>query len=287
MYYGSIEAADFARFGKNYKVIMQAKAEQRRTPESLNNIFVAADNGEQFPLSTFVTLKESQGPMTVARFNMYNSILVNVAPAPGYSTGQLMEAIKRVADESMPQGMAYDWQGMAREEANSSSSTTMIFLLSSILIFLVLAAQYESLFLPFAILLSVPTALFGVIASINMAGISNNIFVQIAMLMLIGLIAKNSILIVENALQLRLSGYSLAGAASLAAKSRLRPILMTSLTSVIGTAPMMFVTGVSAVGNQAIGVAVVGGFLTGIIGGVLITPSLFVIFRWMEEKIRK
>lgn len=287
MYYGSIEAADFARFGKNYKVIMQAKAEQRRTSESLNNIFVATDNGEQFPLSTFVTLKESQGPMTVARFNMYNSILVNVAPAPGYSTGQLMEAIKRVADESMPQGMAYDWQGMAREEANSGSSTTMIFLLSSILIFLVLAAQYESLFLPFAILLSVPTALFGVITSINIAGISNNIFVQIAMLMLIGLIAKNSILIVENALQLRLAGHTLPSAAALAAKSRLRPILMTSLTSVIGTAPMIFVTGVSAVGNQAIGVAVVGGFLTGIIGGVLITPSLFVIFRWMEEKVRK
>lgn len=287
MYYGSIEAADFARFGKNYKVIMQAKAEQRRTPESLNNIFITAENGEKFPLSTFVALKESQGPMTVARFNMYNSILVNVSPAPGYSTGQLMEAIKRVADENMPQGMAYDWQGMAREEANSGSSTAMIFLLSSILIFLVLAAQYESLFLPFAILLSVPTALLGVIASINMAGISNNIFVQIAMLMLIGLIAKNSILIVENALQLRLSGHSLAGAASLAAKSRLRPILMTSLTSVIGTAPMIFVTGVSAVGNQAIGVAVVGGFLTGIIGGVLITPSLFVIFRWMEEKMRK
>jgi HAE1 family hydrophobic/amphiphilic exporter-1 len=287
VYYGSLISSDFNRFGRNYKVILQANAENRKTPESFNNIYVSGSNHKKIPINTVASLKESKGALAVSRFNMYNSILINVEAKPGISTGQVIEAVETLAAERLPSGYSYEWQGVAREEKNSSSGTIFIFLLSFILVFLILAAQYDSFFMPAAILLSVPTALVGVFLGVNIGGLDNNIFVQVAILMLIGLIGKNSILIVENALQLRKEGYTIVRSAVLAARSRLRPILMTSLTSVLGAVPMVFAIGPSAIGNHSISAATIGGMLSGIVGGLLFTPPLFVLLRTLEEKIMK
>lgn len=286
-YYGSLMTSNFARFGRSYKVILQADPEMRKTPASLNKVFVTATNGGKIPVTAVVSVKESKGPISISRFNLFNSIMVNVEASDGISSGQLIAAIEQLADAELPNGYSYDWQGVAREEKESSGSTMLIFSFSLILVFLILAAQYDSFFMPIVILLSIPSALWGVFAGINMASLDNNIFVQVAILMLIGLIGKNSILIVENALQLRREGYSIVISAIKAARSRLRPILMTSLTSVLGTLPMLFAVGPSAIGNHSISAATVGGLLSGIVGGLIFTPPLFVAFRYIEEKIMK
>lgn len=285
VYYGSYQCSDFNRFGKYYKVVIQAPAEMRKDPSSLNSVYIRNRKGESIPISSVVEMKEKEGPLVVSRFNMFNSIAVNAGAKPGYSTGDLMSAIERVAAEDLPSSYSFEWQGMAREASQSGSQTAMIFILSILLIFLVLSGLYESFILPWAILLSVPTAIFGVFLTVNLLGLDNNIYVQVSLLMLLGLMSKNAILIVEYALQRRKEGRSLVSAAIESSKLRLRPILMTSLTFVVGLTPMVFSVGPSAVGNISISVSALGGMLSGIIGGVLIVPVLFVIFCYLHEQV--
>lgn len=285
VYYGSYQCSDFNRFGKYYKVVMQAPAEMRKDPASLNNIYIRNRNGERIPVSSLVQMKEKEGPLVVSRFNMFNSIAVNTEANPGYSSGDLMNAIERVAREELSSSYTFEWQGLAREASQSDSQTAMIFVLSIILIFLVLSGLYESFILPWAILLSVPTAVFGVFLVVNAVGLDNNIYVQVSLLMLLGLMSKNAILIVEYALQRRKEGMTLVASAISAARLRLRPILMTSLTFVVGLLPMVFSVGPSAVGNIAISVSALGGMISGIIGGVLIVPVLFVLFCALHEQV--
>lgn len=285
VYYGSYQASDFNRFGKYFKVIVQAPADMRKDPSSLDRIYVQNRKGENIPVSSVVKMQEKQGPLVVNRFNMFNSISVNAGAKPGYSSGDLMNAVERVAKQELPSSYSFEWQGMAREASQSGSQTAMIFVLSIVLIFLVLSGLYESFIIPWAILLSVPTAVFGVFLAINAMGMENSIYVQVSLLMLIGLMSKNAILIVEFALQRRKEGKTLVTSAIEAAKLRLRPILMTSLTFVVGLLPMVFSVGPSAVGNIAISISALGGMLSGIVGGVLIVPVLFVLFCALHEKI--
>lgn len=285
VYYGSFQCSDFNRFGKYYKVVMQAPAEMRKDPSSLNHVYIRNRNGESIPVSSLVQMKEKEGPLVVSRFNMFNSIAVNAGANPGFSSGDLMSAIERVAKAELPSSCTFEWQGMAREASQSGTQTAMIFVLSIVLIFLVLSGLYESFILPWAILLSVPTAVFGVFLTVNAFGLDNNIYVQVSLLMLLGLMSKNAILIVEYALQRRKDGKTLVTSAIEAAKLRLRPILMTSLTFVVGLIPMTLSVGPSAVGNISISVSALGGMLSGIIGGVLIVPVLFVLFCSLHERI--
>ncbi|MFL9831802.1 efflux RND transporter permease subunit [Flavobacterium sp. ST-87] len=284
-YYGSIQSSDFTRFGKYYRVLVQANPENRKDKESLNSIFVKNFAGEMVPINTLVHLKNTSGAEVVDRFNLFNSSNLTVMPKPGYSSGQAMTAIKEVSEQILPAGYTYDYKGMSREENASSSQSTVIFALCFIFVFFLLAAQYESYILPLAVLTAIPVGLSGVFIGISMADISNNIYVQIAMVMLIGLLAKNGILIVEFAIQRRQAGKSLIAAAVEGAKARLRPILMTSLAFITGLLPLVFVVGPSAMGNHSIGYAAIFGMLVGTILGVFITPVLFVVFQYLQEKM--
>lgn len=285
-YYGSIQSSDFTRFGKYYRVLVQANPENRKDKESLNSIFVKNFAGEMVPLNTLVHLKNTAGAEVVDRFNLFNAANLTVMPKTGYSTGQAIAAIKEVSEQVLPTGYTYDYKGMSREENSSSSQSTVIFALCFIFVFFLLAAQYESYILPLAVLTAIPVGLSGVFIGISMADISNNIYVQIAMVMLIGLLAKNGILIVEFAIQRRQAGKSLIASAVEGAKARLRPILMTSLAFITGLLPLVFVVGPSAMGNHSIGYAAIFGMLIGTILGVFITPVLFVVFQYLQEKVR-
>lgn len=285
-YYGSIQASDFNRFGKYYRVVLQASPIFRSDPKSIEGISMKNKLGQMVPLKSVVQLTPVSGPETLDHFNLFNSINISVVPAPGYSTGQAMAAIEEVAGNSLPQGYSMDWKGMAREEQNSSGQTGMIFILSIVFVYFLLAAQYESYILPFAVLLAVPTGLLGVFWGISMAGLSNNIYVQVAMVMLIGLLAKNAILIVEFARQRRESGKSITASAIEGAKARLRPILMTSFAFIAGLLPLLIAVGPSAIGNHSIGYAAVFGMLAGTVLGVFFTPILYVVFQYVQERIR-
>lgn len=285
VYFGSYQCSDFNRFGKYYKVVMQAPADMRQDPSSLDQVYIRNKQGENIPISSLVRMERREGPLVVSRFNMFNSIAVNAAANPGYSSGDLMDAIQRVAKAELPATCSYEWQGMAREASQSGTQTALIFILGVLLIFLVLAGLYESFILPWAILLSVPTAVFGVFLAANLFGIENNIYVQLSLLMLLGLMSKNAILIVEYAVQRRREGKTLVSSAIEASKLRLRPILMTSLTFVVGLVPMTLSVGPSAVGNLSISIAALGGMLSGIVGGVLIVPVLFVLFCHLHERV--
>lgn len=282
-YYGSIQASDFNRFGKYYRVVLQSDPMFRTDPKSIEGISVKNKLGQMVPLKSVVELTSVSGPESVDHFNLFNSINVSIVPAPGYSTGQAMAAIKEVASSNLPQGYAIDWKGMAREEQNASGQTAMIFVLSILFVYFLLAAQYESYILPFAVLLAVPTGLLGVFLGISIGGLNNNIYVQVAMIMLIGLLAKNAILIVEFARQRRKSGKSLVGAAIEGAKARFRPILMTSFAFIAGLLPLLIATGPSAIGNHSIGYAAVFGMLAGTALGVFFTPILYVVFQYIQE----
>lgn len=285
-YYGGMYVSNFNRFGKIYRVMMQASPENRVSPETLNNIKVR-NGADMASISNFVTLKRIYGPDLLNRFNMFSSISVTGQPAPGVSTGSAIAAIERVAAETLPTGFSYEYSGMTREEAGSSgNATAMIFGLCLLFVYLLLSAQYESYALPFAVILSVPFGLMGAFVFAKMFGISNNIYLQIALIMLIGLLAKNAILIVEFALERRKTGMSIFNAAVAGAAARLRPILMTSLAMVIGLLPMMFASGVGANGNRALGAGSVGGMLIGMILQVLVVPALFIVFEKLQEKIR-
>lgn len=284
-YYGSIQASDFNRFGKYYRVLVQSTPETRQDKESLNGLFVKNNLGQMVPITTLVSLKQTTGAEVVDRFNLFNSSNLTVMAAPGYSTGQAMAAVEEVSKQVLPPGYTYDYKGMSREEAGSSSQSVMIFGLCIVFVFFLLSAQYESYILPWAVLIAIPVGLSGVFVGITFAELSNNIYVQIALVMLIGLLAKNGILIVEFAIQRRRAGKSLIASAVEGAKARLRPILMTSLAFITGLLPLIFVVGPSAMGNHSIGYAAISGMLFGTILGVFVVPVLFVMFQALHEKI--
>ena len=283
-YYGGIYASNFNRFGKLYRVYIQADAQYRISPETLQNIYVR--NGmEMAPISEFVTLEKVYGPDNITRFNMFTSMLVNGAAADGYSSGDAIRAIQEVAAEELPTGYAYEFSGMTREEQQSGDTTIIIFMLCLLFVYLLLSAQYESYILPLAVILSIPFGLAGTFIFAKMMGVQNDIYLQIALIMLIGLLAKNAILIVEFALERRKTGMGISWAALLGAAARLRPILMTSLAMVIGLLPLMFASGVGANGYRTLGSGAVGGMLIGMICQIFVVPALFVVFQYLQEKV--
>jgi len=286
-YYGSMYVSNFNRFGKIYRVMMQAPPESRISPETLKNIKIRSANGSMASLENFVTLEKVYGPDLLNRFNLFTSISVTGSPAAGYSSGQALEAIARVAQQTLPQGYGYEYSGMTREEGESGSgnTTAIIFGLCLLFVYLLLSAQYESYIIPWAVILSIPFGLMGSFVFAKIFDVNNNIYLQIALIMLIGLLAKNAILIVEFALERRRTGMSVINAAIAGAEARLRPILMTSLALIIGLLPMMFASGVGANGNRALGVCSIGGMLIGMILQILIVPALFVAFQLIQEKI--
>ncbi|MBN8878388.1 MAG: efflux RND transporter permease subunit [Sphingobacteriales bacterium] len=287
VYYGSSFASDFNRFGKFYRVIVQADVPYRAEESSLNSVFVKNDKGEMVPANAVVSLKRVYGPETVTRNNLFNAVTINGMPKPGFSSGDAIKAIQEVAASYLPRGFSYEWSGMTREETGASTETSVIFLLSLVFVYFLLAAQYESYILPLAVILSVPTGIFGVFAFINLTGIDNNIYVQVGLIMLVGLLAKNAILIIEYAVQRRRAGKSLTASAIEAAKLRLRPILMTSFAFIVGLLPLTWASGGSALGNRSIGTGALGGMLTGVILGLFIIPVLFIIFQALHEKVNK
>ena len=284
-YYGGLYASNFNAYGKLYRVMVQGSPETRMTEESLNNIYVRTGAGMS-PIKEFCNLSRVYGPSNINRFNLFTSINVTATVANGYSTGEAIKAVQEVADTMLPTGYTYDYSGLTRSEAASSNSTALIFVLCFMFIYLILSAQYESYILPLAVLLSVPFGLAGAFLFTQMFGHSNDIYMQISLIMLIGLLAKNAILIVQFALERRETGMAITWSAILGAAARLRPILMTSLAMVVGLLPMMFASGVGKNGNQTLGAAAVGGMLIGTLLQVLVVPALFVIFQSLQEKFR-
>lgn len=284
-YFGSAQASDFNRFGKYYRVVVQADIADRADPSAIDRVFVKNKNGESVPINTLVKLSRIYGSETASRYNLFNSISINAIPKPGFSSGDAIKAIEEVAAQQLPAGYSYEFSGQTREEISSGGQSATIFLLCLIFIYFLLAAQYESYILPFAVILSIPAGIFGVFVAIGLTGIENNIYVQVALVMLIGLLAKNAILIVEFASQKRKSGQPLAKASIDAARLRLRPIIMTSLAFVVGLIPMMSATGPSAQGNHSISIGAAGGMVSGVILGLFIIPVLFVIFQYLHEKV--
>ncbi|MBW8683370.1 efflux RND transporter permease subunit [Chitinophaga rhizophila] len=284
---GSSQASDFNLFGKYYRVMVQASPDSRSKPESLDGMFVRNDKGEMVPVNNIIKLKRVYGPETMNRYNLYNSIALNAVPKPGYSTGDAINAVERLAASKLPAGYSFEWTGLSREEKMAGSQMIVIFALALIFVYFLLAAQYESYLLPLAVICSIPTGILGVFLGIRAAGIDNNIYVQVGLVMLIGLLAKNAILIVEFAVQRRKAGKTLVSAAIEAAKLRLRPIIMTSLAFVAGLLPLMTVKGPSAEGNHSISIGTAGGMLTGVILGIFIIPVLFVVFQYLQEKVSR
>jgi hydrophobic/amphiphilic exporter-1 (mainly G- bacteria), HAE1 family len=285
VYFGSSFASDFNRFGKYYRVIVQADVPYRSDPTSMDGIYVKNTSGQMIPLNELVSLERVYGPETVSRTNLFNSTTIDGNVKPGYSSGDAIKAIKEVAAAYLPRGFSYEWSGITREESNAGIQTQLIFILSVVFVYFLLSAQYESYILPFAVLLSVPTGLMGVFLFITLTGIENNIYVQVGIIMLIGLLAKNAILIVQYAVQRRRSGMDLVASALEASRLRLRPILMTSFAFIVGLLPLTWATGGSALGNRSIGTGAVGGMLTGVLLGVFIIPVLFVIFQALQERV--
>jgi hydrophobe/amphiphile efflux-1 (HAE1) family protein len=285
IYYGGSFVSDFNRFGKYYRVMAQADVSYRTDVNSLTGIYVKNDSGEMVPASTIAKFKRTYGPETVTRNNLYNAVVINATPKPGYSTGDVIKAIQETAKATLPRGFAYEWTGITREEIAAGNQQAFIFLLSLVFVFFLLAAQYESYILPFAVILTIPTGILGVFAFIGFAGLDNNIYVQIGLIMLIGLLAKNAILIVEYAVQRRRHGMGLIASVLEATSLRFRHILMTSFAFIVGMLPLIFVQGASANGNHSIGWSVVGGMLSGVVLGIFIIPVLFVIFQYLQEKV--
>ena len=264
--------------------MIQGTPESRMTPESLKSIYVRTPGG-MAPVQEFCQLERVYGPMNISRFNLFTSINVTATVANGYSTGEALDAAREVAADVLPAGYSYDFSGLTREEAKASNTTAIIFVLCFIFIYLILSAQYESYILPLAVVLSIPFGLAGCFLFTMMFGHANDIYMQISLIMLIGLLAKNAILIVQFALERRHLGMAITWSAILGAAARLRPILMTSLAMVVGLLPMMFASGVGKNGNQTLGAAAVGGMLIGTIFQVIVVPGLFVIFQSLQEKI--
>jgi HAE1 family hydrophobic/amphiphilic exporter-1 len=286
-YLGGYYASDFNLYGKQFRVMLQSEPEYRGSPDDLSQIFVRTNTGEMAPITEFITVKRVFGPETLKRFNMFTSISVTGSPKPGFSTGDAIGAVQRIAAEKFPVGYGYEFSGLTREEIASGKSSMLIFVLCVIFVYFLLAAQYESFILPLSILFSLPVGIAGAFISAKLMGIENNIYLQISLIMLIGLLAKNAILIVEFALQRRLGGMSVMQAAVEGAVARLRPILMTSIAFIVGLLPLVIGGGVGANGNRSIGVGAVGGMLIGTFIGILVIPAMFVIFQTLQEKVKK
>ena len=286
-YVGGYYASDFNRFGKQYRVMVQSEPNFRGNPQDLDNIYVKTTTGEMAPITEFISLKRVFGPENITRFNLYTSIAVTGAPNFGFSSGDAIKAVQEVAAQTLPLGYGYEFSGLTREEKYSGSQSIMIFILSVIFVYFLLSAQYESFVLPFSILFSLPIGISGAYIFAKIMGVENNIYLQISLIMLIGLLAKNAILIVEFALQRRHRGMSIVQAAIEGATARLRPILMTSFAFIFGLIPLVIGSGVGAKGNRSIGVGSVGGMFVGTMIGILVIPTMFVIFQTLQEKIKK
>jgi HAE1 family hydrophobic/amphiphilic exporter-1 len=286
-YVGGFYASDFNRFGKQYRVMVQAEPNFRGNPENLNSIFVKTSSGDMSPITEFITMKRVYGPENISRFNMYTAISVTGAPNFGFSTGEAITAVQEVASQTLPAGYAYEFSGLTREEISSGNQSIWIFALSLIFVYFLLAAQYESYIMPLSIIFSLPVGIAGSFIFAKIMGVQNNIYLQISLIMLIGLLAKNAILIVEFALQRRHRGLSIMQSAIEGATARLRPILMTSFAFIFGLIPLVIGGGVGANGNRSIGVGAVGGMLIGTMIGILVIPTMYVIFQTLQEKISK
>ena len=285
-YVGGSYSSNLNRFTKLYRVMVQASPEYRLDTESLNNIFVRNGSGEMSPISQYLTLTRVYGSESLSRFNLFPAITVSGTPADGYSSGQALKAIEEVAATTLPEGYGYEFGGMSREEASTGNTTTLVFIVCIVFIYLILCALYESLMIPFAVILSVPFGLMGSFLFAKLWGLENNIYMQTGLIMLIGLLAKTAILLTEYASERRRQGMDITAAAMSAAKARLRPILMTSLTMIFGMLPLMFASGVGANGNISVGVGTVGGMLFGTIGLLFVVPSLFIVFQYLQERIQ-
>ena len=284
-YLGGLYASNFNSYGKLYRVMIQAGPESRMRPDDLSKIYVRCSDGTMSPVSEFVNLRKVYGPSNITRFNLFTSMDVSVATNSGYSSGDGMKAIAEVAKETLPEGYGYEYSGLTRSEAESSNSTGLIFALCIVFVYLILSAQYESYILPLSVVLSIPFGLAGAFIFTNIFGHSNDIYMQISLIMLIGLLAKNAILIVQFALERRRTGMAIKYSAILGAGARLRPILMTSLAMIIGLLPLMFASGVGKNGNQTLGAAAVGGMLIGTLVQLFVVPALFAVFQWLQEKL--
>lgn len=284
-YIGGSYASNINRFSKLYRVMVQASPEFRLDTQALANIFVRNSSGDMTPINQFLKLKKVYGAQSLSRFNLFSSIQVNGTPATGYSSGEAIAAVREVCAENLPAGYGYEFGGMSREEASSGSSTVFIFVVCIVFIYLILCALYESLFIPWAVMLSVPFGLAGSFLFAHMFGLENNIYLQIGLLMLIGLLAKTAILMTEYASDRRRAGMTIVDAVTSAAQARLRPILMTSLSMIFGLIPLVFSSGVGANGNISIGVGTVGGMLVGTIALLFVVPVLFIVFQTIEERV--
>ena len=284
-YYGGMYASNFNSYGKLFRVMIQGTVESRMNEDGLTNIYVRTAGG-MAPVSEFCTLKRVYGPSNITRFNLFTSIAINATPADGYSSGQAIQAAEEVAKQVLPQGYGYEFSGLTRSEKEASNSTAMIFVLCIVFVYLILSAQYESYILPLAVILSIPIGLSGAFIFTLIFGHNNDIYMQISLIMLIGLLAKNAILIVEFALERRRTGMAIKYAAILGAGARLRPILMTSLAMIIGLLPLMFASGVGRNGNQTLGAAAVGGMLIGTLCQVFVVPALFAFFQYLQERVK-
>ena len=285
-YIGGIYSADFTKYGKQFRVMVQALPENRENAESLNQLYVKTNQGAMAPISQFVTLKKTYGPQSVGRYNLFTSVKITGANAAGYSSGDAIAAVQQVAGEMLDQNYSVEFTGLSREELASGSQTVLIFALSLVFVYFILAAQYESYILPLTVVISLPLGVMGAYFGQKIMGLENNIYFQIALIMLVGLLAKNAILIVEFAVQRRHHGESIVTSAINASKARLRPILMTSLAFIFGLLPLVLASGIGAVGNRSIATGAAIGLLIGTILGVFVIPVLYVIFQTLQEKIK-
>ena len=283
-YIGGDYASQFNAFGRLYHVILQADPELRADVDDLNNILIRTENNFYIPITELVALKKTYGVESLGRFNLFSSISIEVSPEDGYSTGDVIQAIAEVASQSLPQGYGYDFTGTTREEVSSTANMIWVFLLVIIFVYLVLCSLYESMLIPMAVLLSVPFGIAGSFATVYLTGLENNIFMQVGIIMLIGLLAKTAILLTEYASDRRREGMSIRDAALEAAKVRLRPILMTALTLIIGLLPLVFATGAGAISNISLGACVIAGMTIGTLALLFFVPVFFIIFQHLEEK---
>lgn len=285
-YLGSNYVSNINKYNKVYQVTMQLRPEDRNRMESLDKIFVRSDAGEMQPVSQFITLTKEYRPQSIGAFNLFNSIDLSGNMATGASSGNAIRAIKEVAAKELPKGYSVEFSGVTREESETGSNILIIFAISILFVYLVMVALYESLFIPMAVILAVPFGLAGSFAFALLFGVENNIYLQVGLIMLVGLLCKTAILLTEYATQCRQAGMSLKQAAFFAAKVRMRPILMTSLTMIFGMLPLLVATGAGANGSRTIGVGVVGGMFFGTLALLCITPGLFVIFQKIQERFK-
>jgi len=280
---GSNYEQGFIRFGQFFKVYVQSSPEFRRLPSDVLNLFVKNDHGEMVPYSAFMTLKKTQGPNEITRYNMYNSSAIRGLPAAGYTTADAIKAINETALKTLPHGYKIAWEGLSYDEANRGNESIYVFAVVLIFVYMVLAAQYESFIIPLAVVLSLPVGIFGSFFMLKAMGLANDIYAQVGLIMLVGLLGKNAVLIIEIAIQKRRAGATIMESAIEGAKARFRPILMTSFAFIAGMVPLIVATGAGAIGNRTIGSSALGGMLFGTIFGVIVIPGLYYIFARLAD----